>query len=222
MLSSALAAVDFPKSSLVAGLDRETPFETIGGPYEFCHGPGPAPPEDAQKTPPKLSVEEPATTSATTAPRAHSATTERNRMNMPEIALLFAIRLLGLVYTRVVVDLSSSHRVSYCFLFAHGIRHGWGIPAYAGMTWVGVGMAWVGVGMTWGGSRNDVGRSRNDVGRSRIDSRLRGNDVDGSGNDARGSGNEADGRGNGVGGSRIDSRLRGNDVDGSGNGVDGY
>ncbi len=32
VLSSALAAVDLPKSSLVAGLDRETPFETIGGP----------------------------------------------------------------------------------------------------------------------------------------------------------------------------------------------
>ena len=50
-------------------------------------------------------------------------------MDIPEIALLFDTRLLGLVYTRVVVDLSSSCWVSYRFLFAHGIRHGWGIPA---------------------------------------------------------------------------------------------
>ena len=27
-----------------------------------------------------------------------------------------------------------------------------GIPAYAGMTWVGAGMAWVGAGMTWVGA----------------------------------------------------------------------
>ena len=71
-------------------------------------------------------------------------------MDILEIALLFATRVLGLVYTRVVVDLSSSCWVSYRFLFAHGIRHGWGIPAYAGMTWEGAGMTWEGVGMTCG------------------------------------------------------------------------
>ena len=27
-----------------------------------------------------------------------------------------------------------------------------GVPAYAGMTWVGAGMTWVGVGMTWVGA----------------------------------------------------------------------
>ncbi len=69
-------------------------------------------------------------------------------MDIPEIALLFAIRLLGLVYTRVVVDLSSSCWVSYRLLFAHGVRHGWGIPAYAGMTLEGAGMTLEGAGMT--------------------------------------------------------------------------
>ena len=92
-------------------------------------------------------------------------------MDILEIALLFAIRLLGLVYTRVVVDLSSSCWVSYRLLFAHGIRRGWGIPAYAGMTWEGAGMMRTDGGMTWVGvgmMRTDGGMTWVGVGMTRV------------------------------------------------------
>ena len=81
VLSSALTAAEVPNPPVE--FDRKTfSLSMIGGPYEFSHEPEPAPPEDdAPKTPPSPSVAEPATI-ATTAPRMHSATTDRRRMNI--------------------------------------------------------------------------------------------------------------------------------------------